>query len=294
MGRHAPRARRARRRGRGRAGGGTRRRPADRPAGRGAAGPRRSARARPVGLELERGQAGPRAPVLVRAGHLGRAQRAVRTAVRRAGAGLPPGGARRAAADGGRVLPRADPHRRPGPRHRHRAVPARLLPPVPPGRPPGDRRAGRGGRAGAGGDRRVEPPGVPAPGRATAPPGARPRAAQPVRLADLAARPHREAVRDGLPAGDLRAGPPAGPRLLRAAVPARRRAGGAGRPQVRPIGERRRRACCGSTPPTPSPMRRPTPRASWRRSCATSPGGSGWPRSGSPGPATSLPGWPAR
>ena len=61
--------------------------------------------------------------------------------------------------------------------------------------------------------------------------------------------PHREAVRVPLPDRDLRPRAPAPVRLLRAAVPARRGARGAGRPQGRPQGA----ACSWSRPPTPSP-----------------------------------------
>ena len=76
---------------------------------------------------------------------------------------------------------------------------------------------------------------------------------QPVRPADLGARPDRAAVRLPLPDRDLHAARPARPRVLRAAVPARRRAGGPGRPQGRPAGRRAARARrCGSSRATRS------------------------------------------
>ena len=57
-----------------------------------------------------------------------------------------------------------------------------------------------------------------------------------VRLADLGARSGAAGLRVRLPHRDLHPGAEAGARLLRAAVPARRHAGGAGRPQGRPQG----------------------------------------------------------
>ena len=65
-------------------------------------------------------------------------------------------------------------------------------------------------------------------------PGRRPRAAQPVRPGGVGARAHRGAVRLPLPDRDLHPGREAGPRLLRAAVPARRPDRRPGRPQGRP------------------------------------------------------------
>ena len=61
-------------------------------------------------------------------------------------------------------------------------------------------------------------------------------AAEPVRLPGLGAAAGRADLRLPLPAGDLHPGGQAGARLLRAAVPARRPAGGPGRPQGRPPG----------------------------------------------------------
>ena len=74
-------------------------------------------------------------------------------------------------------------------------------------------------------------------------------AAVPVRPVDLGARPHRADLRLPLPHRDLRARAEARVRLLRVPVPARRRAGGPGRPQGRPGG----RACCGCRARSPSP-----------------------------------------
>ena len=82
--------------------------------------------------------------------------------------------------------------------------------------------------------RRLEAAGVPPPRRPAAAPRARPRAAQPVRPAGLGARADRAPLRLPLPHRDLRARAPAGARLLRAAVPARRPDRRPGRPQGRP------------------------------------------------------------
>ena len=81
-------------------------------------------------------------------------------------------------------------------------------------------------------------PGLAGPGGAASAvdPGAG--AAEPVRLPGLGAAAGRADLRLPLPAGDLHAGRQAGARLLRAAVPARRPAGGPRRPQGRPAGRR--------------------------------------------------------
>ena len=125
------------------------------------------------------------------------------------------------------------------PRHRHRPRPRRLLPPQDAHREPAAGRAGgrRRPRPGAGGG--LGQGRVPAPRRPPAPsPPAGPGAAVAVRLPDLGARPHRAAVRLPLPPRDLHAPAQAGPRLLRAAVPARRGPGRPGRPEGRSAGRR--------------------------------------------------------
>ena len=75
-----------------------------------------------------------------------------------------------------------------------------------------------------------------------------PGAAQPVRLAGLEPRAHRAAVRLPLPHRDLHAAAEAGLRLLRAAVPARRRSS-SGASTSRPTGPP---GCCACRGPTPS------------------------------------------
>ena len=63
----------------------------------------------------------------------------------------------------------------------------------------------RGGRAGPGADRGLEPAGVPPSRRPPAPPRRRPGAAEPVRPGGVAARAHRAALRLPLPDRDLHA-----------------------------------------------------------------------------------------
>ena len=74
------------------------------------------------------------------------------------------------------------------------------------------------------------------PAARAAAPGRRARPAVAVQLAGVGARAHRADLRLPLPAGDLHAGAQADPRLLRAAVPAGRSAGGPRRPQDRSPG----------------------------------------------------------
>ncbi len=135
------------------------------------------------------------------------------------------------------------------------------------------------------------PPGLPAPRRRAAPPGARPGAAQPVRPAGLGARPHRAPLRLPLPHRDLRPRGQAGARLLRAAVPARRPDRRPGRPQGRPaaagvlrVHGRLRRA---GRP-------RGDRRRAGRRAAATSPAGSASTTSRSSPGATWPPSWRSR
>ena len=135
--------------------------------------------------------------------------------------------------DGGAAARRAGRH---GPRRGHRARPARLLPAGARGEQAGGRRARGGGGAGA--DRRagLARARLPRARRADAPADHGAGAAVPVRPVDLGARPHRAGLRLPLPHRDLHAGAEAGVRLLRVPVPARRRAGGPGRPEGRPGG----------------------------------------------------------
>ena len=159
-------------------------------------------------------------------------------AVERLRAGLRPP---RAGAAGG-CAGRADPDRvrRPqgaagagGPvsRRRHPGRPRRLLPPRHPVVSPARGRARRGGPTGRGRGRGVEAAGLRPSRRQAAAPRRWTGAAQPVRLAGVEPRPHRAAVRVPLPHRDLRPASEAGVRLLRPAVPARRPARGAGRPE---------------------------------------------------------------
>ena len=90
--------------------------------------PGRAAQQGQLGLELVAGQAGDRAPVLVRRGHVGRAHAAVRAPLRGPGAGAAAGRPRRARPVRRGGVHRADAHRGPSARRRVRAVPARLLP----------------------------------------------------------------------------------------------------------------------------------------------------------------------
>ncbi|WP_341351374.1 hypothetical protein [Nocardioides convexus] len=90
------------------------------------------------------------------------------------------------------------------------------------------------GEPGAGERGGVEAPGVPAHRGPTAAPGGSARAAEPVRPGGVGAGPGTGAVRLLLPDRDLRAGGPAGARLLRAAVPAGRADRGPGGPQGGP------------------------------------------------------------
>ncbi len=161
------------------------------------------------------------------------------------------------------------------------ALPRRLLPAAPGPDPARGRRARRGRRPAAGDRARLGPTRLPAPRRAPAPPATGRDAAQPVRPAGVRAPTARGAVRHALPDRDLRQG--AGPRarLLRAAVPARRAARGAGRPQGRPVGARaararrvRRARGAGAPPPRRSP-----------RSCGRWPAGSAWTTSSCAAPA---------
>ncbi len=125
----------------------------------------------------------------------------------------------------------------PQPRRGHRPRPGRLPPHQHHGGPPAAGRAGRRRRPAAGRGRGLAPPGLPAPRRRAAPLGAGLGAAVAVRLAGVGARPHRGAVRLPLPHRDLRAGGQAGARLLRAPLPAPRRAGrpaSTSRPTARP------------------------------------------------------------
>src|SRR5690606_38575404 len=107
---------------------------------------------------------------------------------------------------------------------------ARLLPAAGGRVPTRGRRAGGVRRAGPGTGRGMGTAGVAPPRRPDAAAGPDHDAAQPVRPADLAPWPHRTAVRLPLPDRDLRTGAAACLRLLRPAVPARRRPGGAGGP----------------------------------------------------------------
>ena len=97
------------------------------------------------------------------------------------------------------------------------------------------------------------------PRRAPAAPDPRPGPARAVRSAGLGARPDRAAVRLPLPDRDLHAGREAGARLLRPALPARRAAGRARRPQGRPQGV----AAAGAGRRRSSPARRPKPPSGW-------------------------------
>ena len=117
-------------------------------------------------------------------------------------------------------------------------------------------------------------------------------AGQPVRPADLGAVAHRAAVRLPLPHRHLHPARPADARLLRAAVPARRRAGRPGGPQGRPPGRRAAgagRLGCepGQSAPARWPRRWPT---ALRRA-----GRAGWgsTRSRRRRRATWPPRWPA-
>ena len=154
-----------------------------------------------------------------------------------------------------------------------RARPARLLPAAGTGRQGSDRRAGGGRRAAAG--RRSRAGGRPAyldPTLALPRLDPRRSAALAVRPGGVGARPHRAALRLPLPHRDLRPGTQAGARLLRAAVPARRRAGRPGRPEGRP-----RRGACWSRAHGASRTRRPRPPSVSAPSCAEWPTGSAWP-----------------
>ena len=109
---------------------------------------------------------GPRLPLHRRRPGDRRPQQPVRGALRPARSGcIPAEILARETPVARRRQPRAGPPGRPLARRRHRPVPARLLPDAHQARRPGDRGAGRGRRAGAGHDRRLEPPGVPPPRR---------------------------------------------------------------------------------------------------------------------------------
>ena len=117
-------------------------------------------------------------------------------------------------------------------------------------------------------------------------PDRRPRAALAVRLAGLGAVPHRAALRLPLPARDLHAAAEAGVRLLRPAVPARRRARRAGSTS-RPTGPT---ACCACAARSPRPATtRSRSRGRSPRSSRCSAAGSASTASSSTTTATSPP-----
>ncbi len=101
---------------------------------------------------------------------------------------------------------------------------------------------GGGGRAASSRGRGLEAAGVPRSRGAPAARGRGARVAVAIRFTGLGTQSQRTAVRLPLPAGDLHAVPQADPRLLRAAVPARRPARGARGPQGRSRAERTTRA----------------------------------------------------
>nr|BFE68585.1 hypothetical protein GCM10020092_018860 [Actinoplanes digitatis] len=129
----------------------------------------------------------------------------------------------------------------------------------------GRRRADRGQGAAAGHGPGLEGPGLPAPRGAAAAPGERRHACQPVRPADLGARPHRAALRHEVPHRDLRAQPNSGSTATtcsRSCSATPSPPGSTSRPTARP-------ACCASRRPgsSPPPTRRRRP-SRWRPSCA--------------------------
>ncbi len=139
---------------------------------------------------------------------------------------------------------RADPARGERARGGHRGRPPRLLPAV--GRPgqTGARRPGRRRRGGPRPGGRLAGSGVPAGRAAGAPPGPRHRPVVPVRPAGVLPAPGAAAVRFPLPHRDLHTRGPARVRLLRVAVPARRAAGRARRPEGRTRPRRVARGGC--------------------------------------------------
>ena len=121
------------------------------------------------------------------------------------------------------------------------------------------------GRAAPGHDRGLEAPGVPPPGRRPAPQGRGPRPAEPVRPGGVGARAHRAPLRLPLPHRDLRArsrSASSATTCCRSCSATGSSVGSTSRPTGRP-------GRCWSRRPTPSPVRRRRPRASWPPSCAT-------------------------
>ena len=246
-----------------------------------------------LGVELVDHPARPRLPVHGRRRRHRRAQQPVRDPLRPPRAGDPARAPRGADPHRARRGQGAGPPGGPLPRRRHRPRPGRLLPPAlpsgagtRPARADGGRRAGRGRRADPGDGRGRHAAGVPPSRRAAPAPDRRPRPAQPLRPGGVGARAHRDAVRLPLPDRDLHPGREAHPRLLRAAVPARRpdrRRGSTSRPTGG-------RGCCWSRGRTPSRARRRTPRRSWR------PSWSGWPAGSASTPSSSSRAatWPRR
>ena len=110
------------------------------------------------------------------------------------------------------------------PRGRHARGPHRLPPPAQTAVPAADRRAGGGGPPDRRHGRGMEAAGLRAPRHGRAAADLRAGLVEPIRLGGLEPRPDRAAVRVPVPHRDLRAAAEAAVRLLRAAVPAGRRA----------------------------------------------------------------------
>ena len=189
---------------------------------------------------------------------------------------LPGRRAGRADPDARGRAPRAGPDRGAGARGGDRAVPEGLLPDRAGADHAGDRRAGRVRRAAAGLDPGLEAAGVPAARGEAAAPGERPRAGQPVRLAGVRADPDRGGCSASGTGSRSTCRAETGVRLLRAALPARRPAGGPGRPEGRPAGGRPAGAVRARRAGRAGGDRA----ASWPPSWSSWPAGSGWPRSG--------------